>query len=56
MLVPLVNLASQEVGTDLFGLWIYCPTMPVEVALLLEPFSGGLLGGSLKGSCLQPGD
>lgn len=27
-------LAGQQAGTDLFGLWIYYPTLPVEVALL----------------------
>lgn len=27
-------LASEKAGTDLLGLWIYYPTLPVEVALL----------------------
>ena len=27
-------LAGQQAGADLFGLWIYHPTLPVEVALL----------------------
>ena len=27
-------LAGEKAGTDLFGLWIYYPTLPVEVALL----------------------
>ena len=27
-------LAGEKAGTDLFGLWIYYPTLPVEVTLL----------------------
>lgn len=33
-------LAGQQASTDLFGLWIYDPTLPVEVALLPYGESG----------------